>query len=84
MNIIAKKYYQYNKKLLKYVYKEASKIIIKLTFYLSKPTTILNNSGDVVYIYLTLKRQTKIAADDILIFYFYLSKKIRLEFSSSA
>ena len=24
-----------------------------------------------------LKRQTKIAADDILIFYFYLSKKIR-------
>ena len=30
---------------------------------------------------LTLKRQTKIAADDILIFYFYLSKKIRLDFS---
>ena len=28
-----------------------------------------------------LKRQTKIAADDILIFYFYLSKKIRLDFS---
>ena len=27
-----------------------------------------------------LKRQTKIA-DDILIFYFYLSKKIRLDFS---
>ena len=27
-----------------------------------------------------LKRQTKIAADDILIFYFYLSKKIRLNF----
>ena len=25
--------------------------------------------------------QTKIAADDILIFYFYLSKKIRLDFS---
>ena len=25
-------------------------------------------------------RQTKIAADDILIFYFYLSKKIRLDF----
>ena len=30
---------------------------------------------------LTLKCQTKIAADDILIFYFYLSKKIRLDFS---
>ena len=29
----------------------------------------------------TLKRQRKIAADDILIFYFYLSKKIRLDFS---
>ena len=28
-----------------------------------------------------LKRQTKIEADDILIFYFYLSKKIRLDFS---
>ena len=28
-----------------------------------------------------LKRQTKISADDILIFYFYLSKKIRLDFS---
>ena len=28
-----------------------------------------------------LKRQTKIAADDILIFHFYLSKKIRLGFS---
>ena len=27
-----------------------------------------------------LKRQTKIAADDILIFYFYLLKKIRLDF----
>ena len=29
---------------------------------------------------LTLKRRTKIAADDILIFYFYLSKEIRLHF----
>ena len=29
----------------------------------------------------TLKRQTKIAADGILIFYIYLSKKIRLDFS---
>ena len=28
-----------------------------------------------------LKRQTKIAADDILIFYFYLSKEIKLDFS---
>ena len=28
-----------------------------------------------------LKLQTKNAADDILIFYFYLSKKIRLDFS---
>ena len=27
-----------------------------------------------------IKRQTKIAADDTLIFYFYLSKKIRLDF----
>ena len=32
-------------------------------------------------IVLPLKGQTKIAADDILIFYFYLSKKIRLDFS---
>ena len=30
---------------------------------------------------LLLKRQTKIAADDILLFYFYLPKKIRLGFS---
>ena len=30
---------------------------------------------------LTLKRETKIAADDILPFYFYLSKIIRLDFS---
>ena len=29
-----------------------------------------------------LKRQTKIAADDLLIFYFYLPKKIRLDVSS--
>ena len=28
-----------------------------------------------------LKRQTEIAADDILIFYFHLSKKIRLDVS---
>ena len=28
----------------------------------------------------TLKRHIKFAADDILIFYFYLSKKIRLDF----
>ena len=32
-------------------------------------------------IMLTLKVQTKIAADNIFIFYFYLSKKIRLDFS---
>ena len=31
-----------------------------------------------------LKRQTKIAADGILILYFYLSKKIRLDFSSES
>ena len=30
---------------------------------------------------LPLKRRTKVAADDILIFYFYLSKKIRLDLS---
>ena len=30
------------------------------------------------------KRQTKIAADDILYFYFYLSKKIRLGVSSES
>ena len=30
---------------------------------------------------LPLKRKTKIAADDTLIFYFYLSKKIRLDFN---
>ena len=34
-----------------------------------------------VHVQLTLKRQTKIAADDILIFYFYPLKKIRLDFS---
>ena len=31
--------------------------------------------------FLPLKRQTKIAAGDILIFYFYLLKKIRLDVS---
>ena len=30
---------------------------------------------------LTLKAQTKISTDDILIFSFYLSKKIKLDFS---
>ena len=33
---------------------------------------------------LTLKRQTKIAADDILIVYFYLSVKRRLDVSSES
>ena len=33
---------------------------------------------------LTLKSQTKIAADDILIFYFYLLKKIQLDVSSES
>ena len=33
------------------------------------------------HLFKPLKRQTKIAADDILIFYFYLLKKIRLDFS---
>ena len=32
-------------------------------------------------ILIPLKRQIKIASDDILIFYFYLSKMIRLDFS---
>ena len=40
------------------------------------PTTIIH-----VHQQGALKRQTKIAADDILIFYFHLSKKIRLDFS---
>ena len=31
-----------------------------------------------------LKRQTKLAAGDILIFYFYLLKKIRLDVSSES
>ena len=35
-----------------------------------------------IRLHMTLRqRQTKIAADDILIFYFYLSKKIRLDVS---
>ena len=37
-----------------------------------------------LFIILTLKRQTKIAEDDILFYFFftfYLSKKIRLDFS---
>ena len=34
----------------------------------------------VIFITKPLKRQTKIAADDTLIFYFYLLKKIRLDF----
>ena len=41
-----------------------------------KTTTILNKSTQVE----RLKRQTIIAADDILIFYFDLLKKIRLDF----
>ena len=36
------------------------------------------------YFQLTLKALTKIAADDILFFYFYLSKKIRLDVSSES
>ena len=34
-----------------------------------------------MFCFLPLKRQTKIAADDILTFDFYLSKEIRLDFS---
>ena len=34
-----------------------------------------------MYSILTIKAPNKIAADDILIFYFYLSMKIRLDFS---
>ena len=34
-----------------------------------------------VLLFCIIKHQTKIAIDDILIFYFYLSKKIRLDFS---
>ena len=37
------------------------------------------NAGEAI-VKLTLKHQTKIAADDILIFYHYLSKKIRFDF----
>ena len=36
------------------------------------------------YFQLTLKALTKISADDILIFYIYLSKKIRLDVSSES
>ena len=35
-------------------------------------------------IYLTHKERNKNAADDILFFYFYLSKKIRLDVSSES
>ena len=45
------------------------------------PVTLSENESD-SYV-LPLKRQTKIA-DDILIFCFYLWKKIRLEFSTSS
>ena len=39
-------------------------------------------AGEVIY--KPLKRQTKIAADNIFILYFYHSKKIRLDFSSES
>ena len=46
---------------------------------------MLNFCDFIQFLYLpeitTLKRETKTAADDILIFYSYLSKKIRLDFS---
>ena len=39
----------------------------------------MNLISDIITCFLTLK--AKIAADDTLIFYIYLSKKIRLDFS---
>ena len=49
-----------------------------------KRTESNNNIAFDMYV-LTLKAQNKnIAADDILILYFYLSKKIRLDFSSES
>ena len=49
------------------------------TYFLYK--LILKLKKNVIFFYLPLKRQTKIAADDILFFYFNLSKKIRLDCS---
>ena len=50
--------------------------------YVGPPSQIIGGPGPP---FLRLcKRQTKIAADDILIFYFYLWKKIRLAISSES
>ena len=49
-----------------------------LVFTPDKLLTLLTGKPFRVYM-LTLKAPNKIAADDILIFYFYLSKKIRLD-----
>ena len=44
-------------------------------------TIIMPSKVVVPGIFINLEAQTKIAADDILIIYFYLSEKIRLAFS---
>ena len=63
--------------------KEAAKTgELTVGVYKLPKSPICNNEAKLQYrARLTLKAQTKIAADDILIFYFYLSKKIRLDVS---
>ena len=49
---------------------------------LKRPSvTLLGSILSQIQSKLTLKAPNKIAADDILMFYFYLSKKIRLDLS---
>ena len=57
------------------------KVQHKLSFALQEDNYLVMIQDNSHYL---LKRQTKIAADDILIFYFYLSKKIRLDVSSES
>ena len=48
--------------------------------YYSLKVCVYRGTIPIIFVILPLKRKTKIAADDFF-FYFYLSKKIRLDFS---
>ena len=55
--------------------------LFKMDAFIVKYIGICILQAETKLILLPLKRQTKNAADDILIFYFYLLKNIRLDFS---
>ena len=56
-------------------------LTLSLVFFCVACLSVWDQNTILLIIVKPIRHQTKIAADDILIFYFYLSKKIRLDFS---